>query len=127
MLGLGGLYPRSFDVCWREMYERTANRDRISLRDQPRRCYVNACSGALETGSKWPGFFFEKTIRYFLAPPQFLVPSDRLQKHILFFVGRNQTLGQSAAIVFGHAILPFKKVGDALRLDANLDPAQAGE
>jgi hypothetical protein len=45
-------------VCWREMYERTANRDRISLRDQPRRCYVNACKRRTRNRVKTARFLF---------------------------------------------------------------------
>lgn len=38
-----------------------------------------------------------------------------------------EAFGKRAAIVFGHAVLPLEEVGDALRLDANFDAAEAGE
>ncbi len=49
------------------------------------------------------------------------------QKEIGFFVGRQDALWHGAAVVLRHAVLPLQEVSDALRFDANLDAAQAGE
>src|ERR1039458_453559 len=49
------------------------------------------------------------------------------EESVEFFFGGSQSLGQGAAVVFGHAVLPLEEVGDALGFDADLDAAQAGE
>ena len=51
----------------------------------------------------------------------------RLEKGIRFFLRGCEALGHRPAIVFRHAIFPFEKIGDRLRLDANFDPLEAGE
>src|ERR1700745_946783 len=50
-----------------------------------------------------------------------------LEEDIGFFFSGREAFGQGTAVVFRHAIFPFEEVGDALRFDANLDAAQAGE
>src|SRR6185437_4962341 len=40
---------------------------------------------------------------------------------------RQDSFRQRAAIVVRHAVFPLEKVGNGLRLNANLDPAQAGK
>src|SRR5579872_962244 len=47
-----------------------------------------------------------------------------IEKAIAFLFGRNDSLRQSAAVVFRHAVLPFQKIGDRLRLNANFDAAE---
>src|SRR5215470_3832499 len=50
-----------------------------------------------------------------------------VQVHVrLSFRGQN-TFRQPSAVVVDETVLPFEEVGDGLRLDANLDPAQAGQ
>jgi len=46
---------------------------------------------------------------------------------ILFGFGRRDSFGQAAAVVFGEAVFPLQKISDGLRLDAHLDPAEAGQ
>src|SRR5271169_2865262 len=40
---------------------------------------------------------------------------------------RRDAFRQPAAVVLGHAIFPFEKVGNGLRLDAHFHPAQTGQ
>src|SRR5580658_8554691 len=39
----------------------------------------------------------------------------------------DQSFGQGATVVFGHAVFPLEEVGDALRFDADFDAAQTCE
>src|SRR6266576_5854284 len=56
-----------------------------------------------------------------------LTRNFRLKKSIRLVVRSGQSLWQSSAVVFGHAILPFEEVGNALRLDADFYASQAGK
>ncbi len=46
------------------------------------------------------------------------------QVRVLFLRGSHDALGQLASVIGGHAVLPLQKVGDPLRLDPHLYPAQ---
>src|SRR5215470_8757699 len=50
-----------------------------------------------------------------------------VQVHVRFSFRGHNTFGQLTAVVVDETVLPLEKVGDGLRLDANLDPAQAGQ
>src|ERR1700722_13423720 len=50
-----------------------------------------------------------------------------LEEDVGFVFGGGQALGKSAAVVLRHAVFPLEKISNALRLDAHLDAAQAGE
>jgi len=56
-----------------------------------------------------------------------LVAGSIYQENILFFCGFYQPFGQRAEVIFGHAILPFQEVGNALGFYAQFHAAKAGE
>ena len=47
--------------------------------------------------------------------------------HVRLGLLGDNSFGQAAAIVFNEAVLPFEKIGDGLRFNADLDAAEAGE
>src|SRR5579863_4436437 len=49
------------------------------------------------------------------------------EKMVGLFLGWRHSSGQAAAVVVGHAIFPFEKIGDGLRLDPDFHPPQAGQ
>src|SRR5689334_18976714 len=44
-----------------------------------------------------------------------------------FFFRGEYSFGQLASVVLGHAVLPFQKLGNGLRLNAHFHPAQTGQ
>ena len=49
------------------------------------------------------------------------------KESIGLFLGRGEPGRHGSAIVFSHAIFPFEKIGDGLRLDADFHSPEAGE
>lgn len=119
-LRLGGCALRSSESALRGSERRHAN-----YRIQRQRNEVSAPQKVNHDSQSETGSTSQDPARLLSPRHQ---EADLLQPHHMkskLLFDRNESLGQLPAVVCRHSVLPFQKLSYGLRLDSDLNPAQA--